>query len=104
MAMTEDEAGRGLRAALAQARLALAGGEFAEQELLAEFISRLPEQLQEYWTTGEGGAKIRWCTHGAFERARRALRKYVKNPAVLDGLVANLYHRACGVWPGKKKG
>ena len=104
MAMTEKEAGRALRAVLAQVQVALAAGEFAEQDLIAEFISRLPEQLQEYWTTGPGAAKIRWCTHGAFERARRALREYVKNPAVLDGLVANLYHRACGAWPGRKKG
>jgi hypothetical protein len=72
-------------------------------DLLEEFVSRLPEQLQEYWTTGEGAAKIRWCTEGSFDRARRALRKYVKNPAVLDGLVANLYHRACGHWPGERK-
>jgi hypothetical protein len=102
--MTEEQAGRGLRAALAETMLAAAQAEFDEQGLVAEFISRLPEQLQEYWTTGDGAAKIRWCTHGSFDRAKRALRKYVKNPAVLDGLVANLYHRACGQWPGRKKG
>ena len=101
--MNLEEAGRGLRAALAEAQIAATEAE-GEFDLQAEFISRLPEQLQEYWTTGEGGRSIRWCTKGAFDRARRRLRKYVQSPEVLDGLVANLYHRACGHWPGEKKG
>jgi hypothetical protein len=102
MSADAEQAGRGLRALLAELEIAAvdAGAEF---DLLAEFVSRLPEQLQEYWTTGEGGAKIGWCTEGSFDRARRALRKYVKNPDVLDGLVANLYHRVCGHWPGEDK-
>lgn len=100
--MSEATHGRTLRALLAELEIeaAEAAGEF---DLLGEFISRLPEQLQEYWTTGEGGASIRWCTEGSFDRARRKLRKYVKNPAVLDGLVANLYRRACGHSPGERK-
>lgn len=100
--MSESVHGRTISALLAELMIEAADtdGEF---DLLGEFISRLPEQLQEYWTTGEGGAKIRWCTPGAFERGRRALRKYVRNADVLDGLVANLYHRACGRWPGEDK-
>lgn len=59
----------------------------------------IPEQLADYWLRGEGAAKVRWCTRGSWRRARRLLRKYVKNPAQLDGLVTNLYVRACGHGP-----
>jgi hypothetical protein len=97
-----EQAGRALQALLAEAQIAAAQAE-DEFDLLGDFVSRLPEQLQEYWTTGEGGRSIGWCTKGAFDRARRKLRKYVQSPEVLDGLVANLYHRACGRWPGEKK-
>jgi hypothetical protein len=100
--VSEEAHGRTIRALLAELEIEAAGTE-GEFDLIGEFISRLPEQLQEYWTSGEGGAKIRWCTPGAFERGRRALRKYVTNPDMLDGLVANLYHRACGRWPGEDK-
>ncbi len=98
---TERNHGRTMRALLAELEIEAAQAD--EFDLSGEFISRLPEQLQEYWTIGEGGAKIRWCTPGAFERGRRALRKYVTSPDVLDGLVANLYRRACGRWPGERK-
>lgn len=101
--MVGEQHGKTMRALLAQLQIEAANAE-GEFDLQAEFISRLPEQLQEYWTSGEGGRSIRWCTKGAFERARRRLRKYVSSPDVLDGLVANLYHRACGYWPGEKKG
>lgn len=63
-------------------------------------VFRMPGDLADYWIRGEGAAKIRWCTEGAFERARRALAEHV--PAhMLDGTVANLYKRACGKWPGQ---
>ncbi len=102
--LPETRHGLTLRALLADLEMrAVLATDADAFDLLEEFVSRLPEQLQEYWTTGEGAAKIRWCTEGSFDRARRALRKYVKNPAVLDGLVANLYHRACGHWPGERK-
>lgn len=102
-ALTGEQAGRGLQALMAEVEILQAEAE-GDFDLLGEFVSRLPEQLQDYWTTGEGGRSIRWCTKGAFDRARRKLRKYVQSPEVLDGLVANLYHRACGHWPGEKKG
>jgi hypothetical protein len=55
------------------------------------------EALKEYWTTGKGGAKIRWGTDGSFKRCVRLLRKHFpKNP---EGLCANLHHRATGEWP-----
>jgi len=62
----------------------------------------MPDDLADYWIHGEGAAKVRWCTEGAFERARRALREHVPAP-MLDGTVANLYKRACGKWPGQDR-
>jgi hypothetical protein len=58
----------------------------------------IPEQLADYWLHGKGAAKVRWCSRGSWRRARRLLRKYVP-PAQLDGLVTNLYVRACGHGP-----
>jgi hypothetical protein len=65
-------------------------------------VFAMPDDLADYWVRGEGAAKIRWCTEGAFERARRALREHVPAP-MLDGTVANLYKRACGKWPGQDR-
>jgi hypothetical protein len=66
-----------------------------------EFQGNIPEQLADYWLRGKGAARVRWCTRGSFRRARRLLRGKV--PAhMLDGTVANLYHRACGRWPGRR--
>lgn len=63
-------------------------------------VFAMPDDLADYWINGEGAAKVRWCTEGSFDRARRALREHV--PAhMLDGTVANLFHRACGKWPGQ---
>jgi hypothetical protein len=65
------------------------------------FQGDIPEQLADYWLRGKGAARVRWCTRGSFRRARRLLRGKV--PAeMLDGTVANLYHRACGRWPGRR--
>lgn len=64
------------------------------------FQGDIPDQLADYWLRGKGAARVRWCTRGSFRRARRLLRGKV--PAeMLDGTVANLYHRACGRWPGR---
>jgi hypothetical protein len=65
-------------------------------------VFAMPDDLADYWIHGEGAAKVRWCTEGAFERARRALREHVPAP-MLDGTVANLYKRACGKWPGQDR-
>jgi len=65
------------------------------------FQGDIPDQLADYWLRGKGAARVRWCTRGSFRRARRLLRGKV--PAhMLDGTVANLYHRACGRWPGRR--
>ncbi len=57
-------------------------------------------RLKTYWTVGEGAAKIRWGTDGAFKRCVRHLRKYFpKNP---EALCANLEKQATGHWPAEK--
>lgn len=71
------------------------------EEAAADFVSRMPEHLQDYWLHGEGAAKVRWCTDGSFERARKALLKEGVPLHMVDGTVANLYRRACGKNPGR---
>jgi len=58
------------------------------------------EKLRRYWTTGKGGAKIRWTAPGSgdFYRCVKHLSKYLGTRA--KGYCANLHHRATGVWPG----
>lgn len=68
---------------------------------LVAAVGRIPENLAEYWTHGEGAAKIRWGTSGDFDRCRRALAQYV-NPGQLSGMCANLHFRALGKWPGQE--
>lgn len=63
-------------------------------------VSRMPEQLAEYWVHGEGAAKVKWGVRGAFRRARRLLRQEGVPEHMLDGTVANLYRRATGKHPG----
>ena len=58
------------------------------------------ERLMRYWAEGKGAAKIRWGEPHDFYRCRRHLRKYVPRPDYLNGLCANLHHRALGFWPG----
>jgi hypothetical protein len=68
---------------------------------LVAAVGRIPENLAEYWTHGEGAAKIRWGTSGDFDRCRRSLAQYV-NPGQLSGMCANLHFRALGKWPGQE--
>lgn len=54
-------------------------------------------RLKEYWTKGEGAAKIVWNTPGDFKRCVAELGKYVSDP---EGL-CNTYHvAATGGPPG----
>jgi len=59
-----------------------------------------PSALRDYWVAGKGVAKVRWGTHGSYDRCVRELAKYV-NPAQVHGQCANLYKLATGTWPGK---
>jgi hypothetical protein len=61
------------------------------------------EDLMKYWAEGEGAAKIAWGSGGDFNRCRANLGKYVQGNE-LDGLCANLHHRATGAWPGHAPG
>jgi hypothetical protein len=61
------------------------------------------QRLMTYWAEGEGAAKIDWGTAGDFDRCRVQLGKYVPENQV-DGLCANLHHRATGAWPGHAPG
>lgn len=57
------------------------------------------QRLRTYWSKGEGAAKIRWGQPGDFDRCRKQLAKYVKNPSYLAGTCANLHYVALGYWP-----
>lgn len=72
-------------------------------DALVADVSRVPEQLAEYWTSGEGAAKIRWGESGDFDRCRRQLSEHV-SPGQVSGTCANLHHRATGQWPGQAAG
>jgi hypothetical protein len=56
-------------------------------------------RIRRYWTHGKGAAKIRWGQGGDFNRCRRQLAKYVRNPEWLAGLCANMHKEALGIWP-----
>ncbi|AFM10411.1 hypothetical protein PIS_022 [Saccharomonospora phage PIS 136] len=74
----------------------------ADDEVLVALPTRMPQQLVEYWTRGEGAAKIRWGTGGDFTRCTRQLREYIKNPNKLKGTCANLHKLATGRWPAER--
>ncbi len=65
---------------------------------------RATARIRRYWVRGKGAAKIRWGVPGDFNRCRRQLAKYVKNPEWLAGLCANMHKEAIGVWPGQETG
>jgi hypothetical protein len=62
-------------------------------------------RIRRYWVHGPGAAKIRWglgAPGGDFNRCRRQLAKYVRNPKWLAGLCANMHKEATGFWPGSR--
>ena len=62
--------------------------------------SDMPEDLQEYWTTGPGGAKIKWGREGDLVDCFRLLGE--KLPArMVKGACARLHKRATGKWPAQ---
>lgn len=86
---------------LPESWIGLARGELTEAERIeAKVMSPDPNaaKLREYWAHGKGRAK--WHDWGSLQRQ---LRKYVKNPRILDGLTANIYKLATGRWPGARK-
>ena len=67
-------------------------------------------RIRRYWVRGKGAGKIRWGAPGDFNRCRRQLAKYIKNPDWLAGACANMHKEAIGIWPsthagkGRKRG
>lgn len=64
-------------------------------------VALLPPELLQYWTTGEGAAKIRWGTDGDWTRCHRYLSEYI--PGRADGACATLHKLTTGVWPGDRR-
>jgi hypothetical protein len=62
----------------------------------------MPLQLQRYWLTGKGAAKIRWGMPHDFNRCVRNLRKYF--PTNPEGLCNILHQKRLGAAPGKGHG
>jgi hypothetical protein len=60
------------------------------------------EKLFEYWTHGEGGAKIGWGSPGDFERCVKLVGEEVPKTINVKGLCSNLHQRALGVRPGQE--
>ena len=74
----------------------------AEVEELAERDVNAPgggHSLRNYWTKGEGAAKIGWGTDGSFARCVSHLGKHVRDP---QGLCAEYHKAATGEWPAEK--
>lgn len=65
---------------------------------------RATARIRRYWVSGPGAAKIRWGVPGDFNRCRKQLAKYVKNPDWLAGLCANMHKEAIKLWPGQEGG
>lgn len=70
--------------------------EFAERDVNAPGGGH---GLRNYWTKGEGAAKIRWGTDGAFARCVDFLSDRVRSP---QGLCAEYHKAATGEWPAEK--
>lgn len=85
----------------------IAGGQFAPGTKDGPGWITNPQdtaRIRRYWTHGEGAAKIRWGVPGDFNRCRKQLAKYIKNPDWLAGACANMHKEALGVWPGEETG
>lgn len=71
--------------------------EFAERNVKAP--GPTGHGLRNYWTKGEGAAKIRWGTDGSFNRCVSQLGEHVRDP---QGLCAEYHKAATGEWPAEK--
>lgn len=86
--------------AQAQLRALYASEANAALDALTEFaregdvnVPGVSHNLRDYWTRGEGAAKIRWGTEGDGTRCIKHLRKYVRDPG---GLCQEYHRRATG--------
>ena len=72
--------------------------------------TQLPPQLERYWLTGAGAAKIGWNSPGDFERCIVNVQAEVSKDGpplpdhVIKGLCATLHRMATGARPGQAPG
>lgn len=57
----------------------------------------MPHALLDYWTHGDGAAKIRWGEPSDFYRCRRELARYL-HPGQINGACNELHKIATGMW------
>lgn len=75
-----------------------------EPEPLIAASTKLPRQLLKYWLGAEGNARVGgWGNPGSFTACQREMKKEGVPRRMIDGLCANLYERATGHHPGRKK-
>lgn len=85
-----------------RAALAAAGDELDDARAGLDAAAQVgnAERLKQYWTTGPGGAKIRWGTDGDLTRCHRLVRREVPRTDMSDddvwGYCNNLHKRLFG--------
>ncbi|MDQ0376502.1 phage minor head protein [Amycolatopsis thermophila] len=62
----------------------------------------MPPQLLQYWTAGEGAAKIAWGSPGDFTRCDRYLAEYIHDDSERKGACARLHKLTTGKWPNER--
>lgn len=80
------------------------GGELFGSEIVeTKVMSPDPRaaKLHEYWAHGAGRKKWAGKPH-PFSALRRHLAKHIKNPRILNGLVANIMKLGTGIYPGQR--
>lgn len=80
---------------LAEMRLEFALLAASVSEKTGGALGGMPANLQRYWLTGRGAAKIRWGTPGAWRRCHRQLSKYM-GPFKSKGACTNLSQKLGG--------
>lgn len=73
-------------------------------EPITAAATKLPRQLLRYWLSPEGSARVGgWGNEGSFTKCTIEMRKEGVPKRMINGLCANLYQRATGHSPGRKK-
>lgn len=74
-------------------------------------VSRMPGQLMDYWSHGEGAAKIKWGVSGDFDRCVRLVQEAIVKgggaplpDSMIKGLCATIHKRTTGAVPGQAPG
>jgi len=56
--------------------------------------------LRRYWAHGKGGRRVRWGTHGDFNRCVRLVSKHMSRRQA-KGYCNLRHHQAIGIWPAQ---